>query len=64
MEDSLIDESSLLDFCTLCITVTPDELDSPIIVGQCEIMGVVPEVQGSSDECVKWLNERNREFIE
>lgn len=58
MEFSLIEESSLLDFFILCITVTPDELDSPTIVGQCDIIGVVPDVQGSSNECVKLLNEK------
>lgn len=57
-EDPLNDDSSLLGFCIFCITVTPVEPDdSPTIVGQCEIIGVVPEVQGSSNECVNILVE-------
>jgi hypothetical protein len=31
------------------MTATPDPLPSPTMVGQCDIIGVVPDVHGSSE---------------
>ena len=48
MVSSLLVDSWLLDFFKDRITATPEPLPSPTIVGQCEIIGVVPDVHGSS----------------
>lgn len=49
VSSQLLVESSLLDLRITFKTLTPAPLPSPTIVGQCDTIGVVPDVHGSSE---------------